>query len=71
MSETIEFTEEAIKKYLDKCIASWREKRDIEVKQRQGQNSPFPNMQSTSELIASCYVDAFQSVRTSLFGETL
>ena len=49
--ETIPFTEEDVKNYLDKTIESWRKKKDDET--------------------AEYYIDAFQSVRTSLFGDTL
>ena len=45
---------EKIKKYLDKCIVSWRKKRDRE----------------NSE-IAKYYIDAFQSVRTSMIDDLL
>lgn len=44
---------EEIKKYLDKSIIYWRNKRDVENNQ-----------------IAKYYIDAFQSVRTSIFGKT-
>jgi len=59
MSDKVEFTEEAIKEYLDSCIKSWRDKRD-DVK--------FPEV--TREM-AKHYIDAFQSVRISIFGELL
>ena len=53
--EKIELTEESIKKYLDERITFWRTNY---------------NAQSDEDiLIKSCYVDAFQSVRTSLFNE--
>lgn len=52
MSETIPFTEEDVKAYLDTAIKNWRAK-----------------MGSTR--VAYYYVDAFQSVRISLFGEFL
>ena len=55
----IELTESAIKKYLDKAIKLWRQRREEAVKD------------SEDELVAKCYVDAFQSVRTSLFDELL
>jgi len=47
-----------LKEYLDNAIINWREKRD--------------NAETEKEsLIASCYVDAFQSVRVSILGELL
>ncbi|HEC66692.1 MAG TPA: hypothetical protein ENI23_15555 [bacterium] len=58
MSDTIDFTKEAIREYLDGCIRYWRDLRDAA-------ESPEQAIQAT------CYVDAFQSVRTSLFGELL
>ncbi len=54
----VPFEEDKIKAYLDKAIIHWREY----YKDALGEQE---------ELIASCYVDAFQSVRISLFGETL
>lgn len=50
----MDFTEEQVKEYLDKCIRFWRKKRDEE----------------NSE-IAKYYIDAYQSVRISLFNELL
>lgn len=54
--ETVMFTKEAVKKYLDDCIVFWRKKRNS----------------NAGEEAAMCehYIDAYQSVRTSLFGET-
>lgn len=54
----LEFTEEAIKKYLDDCITLWR----AEVR---GGGS------IEGRTMAVYYVDAYQSVRSSIFGETL
>ena len=54
--ERIEFTESKVKEYLDGRIRYWRNQRD--------NNTPYTQ-------IAPCYIDAFQSVRTSLFGELL
>lgn len=58
---TIPLGEETIKEYLDGAIRKWRRKRD----------NPKIGNARLSRLIPSCYIDAFQSVRTSLFGETL
>lgn len=52
--DTVEFTEEAVKKYLDEAIRHARRERDLE-----------------ESSIAVFYIDAFQSVRVSLFGELL
>ena len=52
--ETVEFTEVAVKQYLDEAIRHWRRRRDLEGSSK-----------------AVFYVDALQSVRVSLFGETL
>lgn len=58
MAETVEFTEEAVKEYLDGAIRLWRQEREMaEV--------------SEARVMFAYYIDAFQSVRTSLFGETL
>lgn len=47
-SKVVEFTEDAIKKYLDGCISFWRKSKKAE---------------------ALIYIDSYQSVRASLFGE--
>lgn len=54
--ETVTFTKKAVRKYLDDCIAFWRKKRE------RGGEDTFMNEH---------YIDAYQSVRISLFGETL
>jgi hypothetical protein len=57
---TIPFTEKDVKAYLDECIVFWRKKRDtLPIENRPGIR------------MAEHYVDAFQSVRMSLFGELL
>jgi len=44
--------------YLDGCIIKWRNELGI-------------SKTKVDKLIAKCYIDAFQSVRISLLGETL
>ena len=61
---TLPFTEEDIKAYLDDAIRNWRE-RKIKA------DDPFTPFSGDDKLIASCYIDAFQSVRMSLFGDLL
>ena len=56
-AETIEFKEDVVQKYLDTSIGLWRKTLE-EVENGE------------DKLKAECYIDAFQSVRTSLFGET-
>lgn len=53
MNKIVEFTPEAVKKYLDECICFWR------IKHLEGDEG------------AKYYIDAFQSIRVSLFGELL
>lgn len=60
-TDIIPFEKEAVRDYLDTAIRNWRERRT---------HSEQQNMKEM-DLIASCYVDAFQSVRSSLFGEVL
>jgi len=55
-SNLINFTEKDVMKYLDGCIDHWRNIKET------GNNY--------EKEIAVYYVDAFQTVRTSLFGET-
>jgi hypothetical protein len=57
--EKVVFTEAAVQDYLDTAIRTWRAKR----KEAAGDER--------RDLIAACYVDAFQSVRSSIFGSTL
>ena len=57
----VPLTEEYVKNYLDVVIRLWRKKKIKAEK----------NDDSISILMASCYVDAYQSVRISLFGELL
>jgi len=59
--KTIPFTKEDIKKYLDDCITHWRMTRD---------NKPLTHEDKFRKGIAPYYIDAFQSVRTTLFGKT-
>lgn len=61
-SNLIPFTEEHIKDYLDNAIRSWRKKRDKI-------DPPLSNPED--HFMATCYIDAFQSVRMTLFGELL
>ncbi len=51
-------THDGIKDYLDDAIRHWRKKRDNATTDE-------------DKLMAVCYVDAFQSVRVSVFGELL
>ena len=51
----VSFTPDAVKDYLDMCIDKWRGIRD--------------NPADLHRRLAPGYIDAFQSVRVSLFGE--
>lgn len=53
--------------YLDDAITKWRGK----VKQAEAELERDGSDAGENHLIARCYVDAFQSVRTSMFGELL
>jgi len=64
---TVPFTEGDVKSYLDKCIEYWRIKRDTvpaDTDIDADEHLEFKKM-------APYYIDAFQSVRMSLFGELL
>jgi len=56
--EVLPFTLEAFQEYIDLAIRVWREKRE------QAETG-------SDKLVADCYIDAFQSVRTTVIGETL
>lgn len=58
-SDTI--TKDGLRSYLDEAIRAWRRKKAEAVVKEDDE----------AMLIASCYVDAFQSVRISFLGELL
>ena len=59
--DRIPFRQDDVKAWLDACINVSRRNRD----------DPASRPEGTSERDFVCYVDAYQSIRTSLFGETL
>jgi len=61
MSNTIPFDKETIMEYLDRSIKHWRSKKKIAL---DGGEEKLMTM-------AACYIDAFQSVRSTIFGELL
>ena len=80
-NSTVPFNEQAVKAYLDEQITYWR----VERAARAAAPEAEPDFSSLASLmhgaaqierdaarvqIANCYVDAFQSVRASLFGES-
>ena len=56
--DKLDFTQDAIKEHIDQCIVYWRKKKINAVN-------------SEDVLVATCYVDAYQSMRTSIFNELL
>lgn len=63
---------DAIKEYLDNAITKWRTKREESKKGYLQALLRTEEIEFDKELlISSCYIDAFQSVRVSLFGELL
>ncbi len=58
---------DALCEYLDHAIRAWRTEA-VEAKNEEGLTAPAS---SRRHLTALCYVDAYQSVRASVFGETL
>ena len=67
----IPFEEEEIKAYLDCAIRFWRKKKEEANKKFDIIGVVDSAEENCDVLIAGCYVDAFQSVRMSLFGELL
>lgn len=61
MSDRIPFTEVDVTAYLDRAITNWRKNKVMSESGGDEQGA----------LVASCYVDAFQSARMSLFGAML
>ncbi len=67
---TIKFTKKDVKKYLDQCIEHWRNDKRI-LKERiknQDMDDGFWALDKNMDM-ATFYIDAYQSVRMSLFGE--
>ena len=58
-AEVVPFNKKDVKEYLDQVIEYWRKKRSWAEKR--GDQAQYEQ--------ATHYVDAFQSVRVSLFGE--
>lgn len=56
----IPFSRKAVRDYLDECIRFWR----AHIKGERGDDHPYRQF-------AHIYVDAYQSMRVSLFGEEL
>jgi len=56
--DTIPFEERAVRAYLDRVIVHWRERREFAKEEE-------------TKLQAIYYIDAYQSMRISLFGELL
>ncbi len=55
---TVPFNEADVKNYLDRNIKYWRKEREQTVTE-------------VNDYVAACYIDAYQSMRYSLFGELL
>jgi hypothetical protein len=53
--------EEWLKEFLDEEIGNWRIARSVGIAENREEDA----------LVASCYVDAYQTVRFNYFGETL
>jgi hypothetical protein len=72
---TIPLNDIEIKEYLDSVIINWRKRKkeseDILKEIRSTEWSRMAGQYEEKILVASCYIDAFQSVRVSLFGELL
>ena len=68
--DVVPFIEEDVKEYLDSCIGHWRVKKKSAEERLSKKNIPTYNVRENLTM-ASYYIDAFQSVRMSLFGELL
>ncbi len=67
--DQLPFTEDAIRRYLDDAIRSWRRRRDTQAALTD--SSAWMKVEDFATARSTHYVDAFQSVRSSIFGETL
>jgi hypothetical protein len=72
-SDVVPFEEKAIKEYLDNAIRRWRKKLAISCDSTKLEPIAYIDVDGLErdKLIARCYIDAFQSVRMSLFDEFL
>lgn len=61
MGNTVPFTKGHVLEYLDRCIVYWREQKE---------SDSFKYDQVMYEM-SKHYIDAYQSVRMSLFGKLL
>ena len=61
-------TLDELKEYLDGAICNWRVHRDAAEKSAEVKGDAWTER---DKLVAECYIDAFQSVRTTVFGELL
>lgn len=61
--ERLPFEEDAVRDHLDACIRLWRERRD--------EAEANPGASEEDVALTEHYVDAYQSMRTSIFGEVL
>jgi len=67
----IPFEEKAVKEYLDNAIRCWRKR--TSANNTRAKTLAYVDVSELEEedFMARCYVDAFQSVRMTLFGELL
>jgi len=68
--DIVKFDKKSVLVYVNSVILNWRNRKqeniDAHMEKRISEDEFMEK-----DLIASCYVDAFQSMRISLFGKTL
>lgn len=58
--DVIVFDKKNVLEHIDNCIDYWRCRKEAVT---------FKKNESVTEVMCNCYIDAYQSMRTSLFGE--
>lgn len=70
MKDIVKFTKRDILEYVNSAIINWRERKESSLQQLK-KGVLGKKAYGEDKLIAQCYIDAFQSVRISIFGKTL
>ncbi len=75
MKEPIEqiekFTKVNVTKFLDKNIKYWKGKKNKYDEERRKIDTKFPSMESTQELKALYFIEAYQDIRFAIIGDRL
>lgn len=66
--DTVKFTKKEVKSYIDAYIKIWRDKKTELIDEQE----EIPGVYNTGKIrMCTHYIDAYQCIRNSLFGELL